>query len=71
MAEQQVLTVDGMSCTGCERRISSALREVSGVTEVSADHEAGTVTLAVAPEFGGPDVVRQTIEDLGYEVVSA
>jgi len=69
MVEQQVLTVDGMSCTGCERRITSALRDVSGVTEASADHSAGTVTIAVDPESGGPDVVRQTIEDLGYELV--
>jgi len=70
MAEQQVLTVDGMSCTGCERRITSALRDVSGVTDASADHQAGTVTLAVEPELGSPDVVRQTIEDLGYELVN-
>ncbi|GMQ97808.1 MAG: hypothetical protein BMS9Abin17_0311 [Acidimicrobiia bacterium] len=70
MAEQQVLTVDGMSCTGCERRITSALRDVSGVTEALADHKAGTVTLAVGAEFGSPDVVRQTIEDLGYELVN-
>jgi len=70
MAEQQVLTVDGMTCDGCERRISSALRDIAGVVEASADHSAGTVTLAVDSDFAGTGAVSRTIEDLGYELVA-
>ncbi|MCL1594156.1 MAG: heavy-metal-associated domain-containing protein [Actinomycetia bacterium] len=69
MTEQQVMTVNGMSCDGCGRRITSALSDVAGVNEVSADHEAGTVTLNADSDVVGVDVVRGVIEDLGYEVV--
>ena len=70
MAEQQVLTVNGMTCDGCERRIASALDGVSGIDEASADHQAGIVTLQVDPTVAGPDAARSVIEELGYEVVS-
>ena len=70
MAERRVLTVNGMTCDGCERRITSALGDVSGVEEASADHEAGTVKVKVDPTVAGSEAVRHTIEELGYEVVS-
>jgi len=70
MAEQHVLAVNGMTCDGCERRITSALSAVDGVDGVSADHEAGTVSLLVDAAVAGTDVVHGVIEDLGYEVAS-
>jgi copper chaperone len=71
MMKQQVMTVNGMTCDGCERRITSALGAVDGVDGVSADHEAGVVTLQGDPAIRSSDAVRSVIEDLGYEVVSA
>lgn len=70
MTQQQVMTVNGMTCDGCERRITSALSAVDGVDGVSADHEAGTVTLQTDPDVTSTDVVRDVIEELGYEVAS-
>ncbi|MDK1102838.1 MAG: cation transporter [Actinomycetota bacterium] len=70
MTEQQVMKVNGMTCDGCERRITSAVSEVDGVDGVSADH-AGVVTLQGDPAITSSDAVRSVIEDLGYEVVSA
>jgi copper chaperone len=70
MANQQVLAVNGMSCDGCEQRITSALSDVDGVEGVSADHEVGTVTLQADPAAAGTDVIRGVIVDLGYEVAS-
>ncbi|MFV1969723.1 MAG: heavy-metal-associated domain-containing protein [Acidimicrobiia bacterium] len=69
MAEQKVLTVNGMTCDGCEERITSALGDVPGVEGASADHEAGIVTLSVAATVAETRVVRDVIEELGYEVV--
>jgi copper chaperone len=70
MTQQQVMTVTGMTCDGCERRITSALSAVDGVDGVSADHEAGTVSLQADPDVTSTDVVRGVIEELGYEVAS-
>ena len=69
MAKQRTLAVSGMSCTGCERRIKTALDGVSGVNEASADHEAGTVTLRLDVRAVDMDTVRGAIESLGYQVV--
>ena len=70
MTQHQVMTVNGMTCDGCERRITSALSAVDGVDGVSADHAAGTVTLHTNADVTSADVVRGVIEDLGYEMVS-
>lgn len=70
MMEQHVMTVNGMTCDGCERRILSALDAVDGVDGVSAYHEGGTVTLQAHFAVTSTGVVRRVIEDLGYEVVS-
>lgn len=70
MTEQRNLTVKGMTCTGCEHRITTALDAVAGVEEQSADHEAGTVTLRFDPAVADDDAVRDAIEGLGYRVVA-
>ena len=49
--ETVVLRVSGMACSGCEQRISSVLRRVEGVREVSADHRTGVVRVRVGPEL--------------------
>ncbi|MFW6320568.1 MAG: heavy-metal-associated domain-containing protein [Halohasta sp.] len=60
-----VLSVSGMSCTGCESTVETAVSELSGVQGVDADHEAGTVTVEGDVDEGA---VAQAIEDSGYEV---
>jgi len=59
------LAVSGMSCTGCESNVESAVSELAGVQAVDADHEAGTVTVD-----GDVDeaALREAIEDSGYEL---
>lgn len=52
MTEQWNLTVKGMTCTGCEERITTALEVVPGVEGPAADHEEGAVNLAVRSDGG-------------------
>jgi len=70
MKAQKKITVKGMTCTGCENRVKTALDALSGVEEPSADHEAGVVTLVLDTKLSGQKVVSDTIEDLGYTVVA-
>ncbi len=58
------LSVDGMSCGGCESNVETAVSELDGCTSVEADHEAGTVTVE-----GDLDqsAIRETIKEAGYE----
>lgn len=64
--ERYELRVDGMSCTGCEERVTNAAQRVDGVRRVDADHETDTVE--IAGEEGTEDRVRQAIHDAGYDL---
>lgn len=57
------ITVEGMSCDGCERTVVDALREVDGVTDATADRTTDSATVE-----GDVDVnaLVETVNDAGY-----
>ena len=61
-----VLHIEGMACKHCSARVEKALCALDGVT-ASVDLAAGTATVTgdVAAE-----VLRETVETLGFTVVS-
>ena len=58
------VAVSGMSCTGCESNVESAVAELPGCEGVEADHEAGTVTVEGDVDTAA---LQEAIEDSGYE----
>ncbi|CRK55287.1 hypothetical protein [Alloactinosynnema sp. L-07] len=64
-----VLRVDGMSCTGCERRLDTALSQVEGVFGVVADHACGRVEVRIDPNITDRAVLVERIEGAGYRVL--
>lgn len=59
--------IEGMSCGHCKARVEKALGELEGITSVVVDLENKTATIeGEAPE----DVIRETIDDAGYDVIS-
>lgn len=64
--KQYELTVEGMSCTGCEENVTNAAKRTEGVHRVEADHETGDV--AITGEDGTEDAVKQAIHDAGYDI---
>jgi copper chaperone len=61
MAKQ--ITVEGMSCGGCEQNVETKLSDLPGVTSVEADNESDTVT--VEGDVSEDDVAA-VVEDAGY-----
>lgn len=47
---QTVITIEGMTCAGCARKIASALKKVPGVQDVQMDVEAGTAIVSAGAE---------------------
>lgn len=70
MATRLVLSVQGMSCTGCENNVRFALRSLRGVEEARADHRAKRVEVLFDPSVLDESDVRRAIEDIGYGVVA-
>ncbi|GAB7093635.1 heavy-metal-associated domain-containing protein [Halolamina litorea] len=61
----QKLSVDGMSCGGCEASVEEAVGELDGVESVEADNEANTVDIEGDVDT---DAAVDAIEDAGYTV---
>lgn len=58
------LTVDGMACDGCEESVENALRDVSGVADVVADHESNRVTVEGDADV---DELVTAVQEAGFE----
>jgi len=57
------ITVEGMSCGGCEENVENALCDLPGVEDAKADNETDSVT--VEGETSDEDIVT-AVEDAGY-----
>jgi copper chaperone CopZ len=70
MSEKLQLTVTGMTCGGCEQAVTRALQQVAGVRDVTASHLANAVAVTFDEATVTPQMIRDRIEALGYEVTS-
>ena len=61
------VSVGGMTCAACVRRVESALTSADGVTDASVNFATGRATLLHKPEWAGLDGVSKVITDSGYE----
>jgi copper chaperone len=68
VAEQRTVKVEGMTCTGCEQRLSSSLNQLEGIRDVTADHQAGEVHVIFDPASVSSAVIEGRIRDVGYTV---
>lgn len=61
------LNVQGMVCEGCERRVINVLNSLEGIENVVANHNDGTVLINLNKDIS-LDLIKKTIEDIGFEV---
>lgn len=66
-AEWSTISVSGMTCGGCEKRIIAKLGEVEGVLAVEADAELGQVRVAMAKGQDLRTAAVDRINSLGYK----
>lgn len=67
--KNEILNVNGMSCSHCENAIKKAVGSLDGVSEVSVDLDGKTVTVAYDEAKVTLDNIKFEIDDQGYEVV--
>lgn len=65
---EKVLNIEGMMCAKCSGRVKKALEALPMVESADVSHEAGTAVLVINDEVAD-DVLKKTVEDLGYKVV--
>lgn len=60
-----ILEIDGMSCSNCVRHVQAALLDVDGVDVLEVE-----VGKAIVDTDVDEDVLRDALEEVGYELVS-
>jgi len=65
------LTIEGMTCTGCENTICSNLEKLPGVKSVTASHTGGNAIIEFEPGKVDTIKMKETVDGLGYKAVKA
>lgn len=67
--EMIVLNVEGMSCSHCEKRVQTVVGELNGVESVAVSLADKTVTVSYDSELVDLKLLKEAIEDQGYDVL--
>ena len=57
-----------MHCGGCANAVEFGLRQLEGVSDVTADHERQTIEMRADLQASNLAVIREQIDFLGYQV---
>lgn len=68
MSKTQEFAVEGMGCAHCIKAVKEALGSLPGVTGVSVDLDAGTVTVEYSPDEVSPQDMARSLDEAGYSM---
>ena len=68
MTEQMTLTVNGMTCGGCENAVKRVVSNLPGISKVTASHRDNRVTVAYDPGKADRVAIAAAIERAGYRL---
>ena len=64
------IRISGMSCTGCENRVENVLKNIENVESVNANYNTGIVEIGINNiKDLDIDMIKETLEDLGYDIL--
>ena len=64
---ETTVSVGGMTCAACVRRVETALKELDGVTDASVNLATARATIRHTKSWAGLEGVREAITDHGYD----
>ena len=64
--EKVTLDVQGMTCSGCEYNVESALKKIDGVTKVNAAFTQHSAEVEFDPEAATVAQLVQAVNGIGY-----
>jgi Cu+-exporting ATPase len=63
------ISISGMSCAACARRVEKAIQELKGVESASVNFAAEKASVSYDPEEIQLPVIKSAIEKIGYKVL--
>ncbi|MEJ2792696.1 heavy metal-associated domain-containing protein [Iodobacter sp. LRB] len=67
--EHSTLKIEGMTCMGCVRTLTSVLSALPGVNHVAIDLESGIAKVDHNAAMTSLDALGEAIEGAGFELV--
>ena len=61
------ISVGGMTCAACVRRVEEALKSIEGVTDVAVNLATARATIHHSETWQGIEAVRNVVSDQGYD----
>ncbi len=61
------LDIEGMTCTGCEYSVETALTKIAGVTNAEADYEGKSAEVAFDPEVAAVAQLVEAVNKTGFK----
>ena len=65
----KTISIEGMSCGHCSKRVEEALKSVKGVKSVSISLEEKKAEVILKSDIDN-EVLKNTVEDAGFEVIT-
>jgi len=65
--EKTTISIGGMTCAACVRRVENALKNVEGVREVSVNPATGRATVTHYARWAGLNALSRVVTDSGYK----
>lgn len=65
---KKIIKIEGMSCMHCVKHVKDALEEIKGVASVEVSLDSKTAEVELNENIDN-DVLKDAIEDAGYDVV--
>ncbi|MDQ0484937.1 copper chaperone CopZ [Guptibacillus hwajinpoensis] len=66
--EQTTLKIDGMTCGHCKSAVTTALKELEGVSGVEVNLEEGTATVSYDDSSVSVPAMNEAVEEQGYDI---
>jgi copper chaperone CopZ len=67
--KKEAYLVEGITCSGCERRVSKVVSNIEGVTSAKADLGSSTVSVEYDPAKVTIDKIKEAVNKVGYKFV--
>ena len=66
-SKKTTISVGGMTCAACVRRVELALKAVEGVKDAAVNLTTARATVIHGPDWAGVEGLEQAVSDAGYE----
>lgn len=64
-----IFNINGMTCGGCVKSVSSVLENIPGVTQLDVSLAQNQATITYDAALAKPQQFKSAIEDAGFDVV--